>query len=193
MSQYPWTADLRRVCPTARVLCNDVPMEDSDSAAEPDDLLLFTPVATAYRGANGWSSEVQRAFVAALARCGVVAAAARSVGRSASSAYQLRRRAGNDSPFARAWEEAVARAAERALDVVVETSIEGRRTPVFYRGRQVGWRLRYDDRMTLAALRSYSKRQPLFAAEGDDATKLLADAMELLHGREMREASEDVG
>lgn len=61
---------------------------DHDSVPEePDNLLLFTPVATTYRGANGWTAEVQRAFIAALARTGVVAAAARSIGRSSRSAY----------------------------------------------------------------------------------------------------------
>jgi hypothetical protein len=54
------------------------------------------------------ASEVQRGFVAALARCGVVAAACR-IGRSASSAYCLRKRAGANSPFSAAWDKATRR------------------------------------------------------------------------------------
>ena len=37
------------------------------------DDLLFTPVESDYRGANGWTSAVQRAFVGKLSPCGVVA------------------------------------------------------------------------------------------------------------------------
>jgi hypothetical protein len=159
------------------------------AAMVPDSLLLFTPVATAYRGANGWSGEVQRAFVAALARCGVVAAAARSVGRSPSSAYQLRRRAGEDSGFARAWDEAIARASDRALDLAMEGGMVARRSEVFYRGRPVGWRTRHDDRLALAALKALDKREARWAARDESATMLLSDALELLNQREMCEAS----
>ncbi|HEX8484618.1 MAG TPA: hypothetical protein VF643_04465 [Sphingomonas sp.] len=123
----------------------------------PDALLLFTPVQTTYRGANGWSSEVQRAFVAALARSGVVAAAARSVGRSASSAYQLRRRAGVESSFALAWDEAQRRATEAAMDLALADGMHVRRTEVYYRGRHVGWRTVHDDRLLCAALNAFDR------------------------------------
>ena len=159
------------------------------SSSAPDDLLLFAPVPTAYRGANGWSAEVQRAFVGALARCGTVAAAARSVGRSPSSAYQLRRRAGDDAGFTRAWDEAQARASEEALDASMAGGMRVSRTEVWHRGRHVGWRTSQDNRLAYAALRALDRRDARWAADGEDATKLLADAMELLNGREMCEAS----
>lgn len=152
----------------------------------PDDLLLFTPVATAYRGANGWSSEVQRAFIAALARTGVVAAAARSVGRSARSAYQLRQRAGPESPFARAWVEAQGRAHERTMDAAMAASIEPRRIEVWHRGRHVGYRTVWENRLAFAALRALDRREAMMVP---DARKLLNDAAELLYGRERCEAS----
>ena len=154
---------------------------------QPDDLLLFTPAASAYRGANGWSSEVQRAFVAALARCGVVAAAARSVGRSPSSAYRLRRRAGDDSGFARAWDEAQARGSEEALDGAMAGGMTARRTEVYHRGRFVGLRTEYDNRLAYAALRALDRRDARWAAQGVDARMLLAAATELPNGREMCE------
>lgn len=128
-----------------------------------DDLLLFAPVQTAYRGANGWSAEVQRAFIGALARSGVVAQAARSVGRFPRSAYQLRQRAGADSPFARAWDMAQARAYDRALDVAIDGGMQARRTEVWYRGRHVGWRTSYDNRLTFAALRALDKQEARWA------------------------------
>ena len=164
-------------------------MSHPDSPDEPDSLLLFTPVQTTYRGANGWSSEVQRAFVAALARTGVVAAAARSVGRSPSSAYQLRRRAGEDSGFARAWDEAQSRGSEEALDASMAGGMQVRRTEVWHRGRHVGWRTAHDNRLAYAALRALDRRDRSWSASGVDATKLLAGAAELLNGREMCEAS----
>lgn len=159
-------------------------MTQPDSAEEPDNLLLFAPVQSAYRGANGWSAEVQRAFVAALARSGVVAAAARSVGRSPRSAYQLRQRAGDCSPFARAWDTAQARACDRALDLAMEGGMELRRTEVWHRGKQVGWRTQPDNRLAYAALRALDKRDAHWADSGVDARSLLANVTKLLNGRE---------
>ncbi|HEU0044435.1 hypothetical protein [Sphingomonas sp.] len=159
-------------------------MTQPDSAEAPDDLLLFTPVVSAYRGANGWTAEVQRAFIAVLARSGVVAVAARSVGRSARSAYQLRARAGVDSPFARAWEAAQARVGAEALDVGMAAGLEPRRVEVFYRGRHVGWRTHYENRLALAALRALDRQDVRWAAQGLDARMLLDAATELPNRRE---------
>ena len=60
---------------------------------QPALLLRFTPVPLARTRASGWTAERQVAFIAALARTGVVRAAAASVGMSARSAYGLRARA----------------------------------------------------------------------------------------------------
>ena len=160
-------------------------MSHRDSTDRPDDLLLFAPVQTAYRGANGWSAAVQRAFVAALARSGVVAQAARSVGRTPRSAYQLRKRAGPDSPFAHAWDVAQARACDRALDIAIDGGMQPRRTEVWHRGRHVGWRTSYDNRLAYAALRTLDRQDARWAARGLDAASLLADAMKLPNGRDM--------
>jgi hypothetical protein len=160
-------------------------MSYDDSPDEPDTLLLFTPVRTAYRGANGWSSEVQRAFVAALARTGVVAAAARSVGRNPRSAYRLRLRGGDESGFARAWDEAQRRGTEEALDASMAAGMAVRRTEVFHRGKQVGWRTAYDNRLAYAALRALDRRDAIWNRDGIDARMLLDAATELLNGRDM--------
>ena len=160
-------------------------MTKRDRPAPPDDLLLVTPVQSTYRGANGWTTEVQRAFVAALARCGVVAAAARSVGRSPRSAYQLRKRAGEGSQFARAWDTARAIGGDRAVDAGVQCATEPRRVEVWHRGRFVGWRTTYENRLAFAALRALDRRAESWAATGLDATKLLADIAELPNEREM--------
>jgi hypothetical protein len=52
---------------------------DDMTPPPPGDLLTFTPVPQTREISGGWSSEVQRAFVAALARCAVMGVAARSV------------------------------------------------------------------------------------------------------------------
>ena len=118
-----------------------------------DDPLLFAPVPVRPQ-ANGWSPEVQRAFIDALSTMGVVAAAARSVGRTARSAHLLRVRAGPGSGFARAWAAALSQAGAMAIDRAVALGEGKVREPVFHRGRQVGWRDRHDNRVLFAALRA---------------------------------------
>ncbi|MEM1052912.1 MAG: hypothetical protein AAGI28_12550, partial [Pseudomonadota bacterium] len=63
----------------------------------------FTPVKLRGRK-DGWSPEVQCAFLAALYKTGSVTAAATLVGRSRASAYKLRERRGAES-FARSWDQ----------------------------------------------------------------------------------------
>lgn len=121
--------------------------------ADPADPLAFTPVPSASSRHDGWTPERQTAFIAALAQIGVVSAAARSVGMSAKSAYGLRKRAGEDSGFVRAWELALREGRVQALDLSIERTLQGETVPVFYRGLQVGERTRYDNRLLMAALR----------------------------------------
>ena len=155
----------------------------------PDDLLLFAPVTLAYRGANGWTAEVQRAFIAALARIGVVAAAARSVGRSRESAHRLKQRAGADSGFARAWDQALARSGDRALDVAIAAGFEPRRHEIWRGGRFLGWRTCYDNHLAFAALRTLDRREARFAAAGLDARRLFVDATKRRDGRDTCDVS----
>lgn len=78
------------------------------------DFLHFTPVEVSGR-MQAWEPERQIAFIAALARGVGLDEAARSVGRSRSSAYALRRLPGAES-FVAAWVAALhhARARRRA-------------------------------------------------------------------------------
>lgn len=66
----------------------------------------FTPVKLRGRK-DGWSAEVQCAFLAQLYVTGSVAAAARAVGRSRASAYKLRERPDAHS-FTRSWDQILA-------------------------------------------------------------------------------------
>lgn len=120
----------------------------------PDNLLLFTPVPLTRRHARGWSSDVQIAFIQALSHFGMVSAAARSVGRTARSAYQLRARQGAES-FAAAWDHALEFGLERMRHEAIARSLQPQRVPVTYQGRIIAWKEVHDDRLLLAALRAH--------------------------------------
>jgi hypothetical protein len=75
------------------------------------DLLDFEPVPRRPR-ADGWTAELQRAFIAALAVTGSVRRAARAVGKAAFGAEQLRKAKGAEG-FDAAWDKAMALAAEK--------------------------------------------------------------------------------
>jgi hypothetical protein len=105
--------------------------------------------------ADGWTPEVQRAFIEALADTGMVESAAREVDMSVQSAYRLRRAPGSES-FARAWEAAIARAADRLADIAFQRAIEGEEVPFFDRdGCRIGSKRRYNDRLLMFLLRAY--------------------------------------
>jgi len=74
-------------------------------------LLDFEPVPRRKRRADGWTPEVQRAFVAALSLTGSDRAATRAVGKAQFGVDQLRRAEGNES-FLAACDEAMAMAAD---------------------------------------------------------------------------------
>lgn len=118
---------------------------------ESDDPLHFTPVPTASTRHDGWTPERQRRFITALAAMGVVAAAARAVGKSATAAYKLRDRP-HAADFAGAWDTAVAMARDRAYDQAIDQAMNGIVTPRYYRGQQVGTVRRFDYRLALKVL-----------------------------------------
>ena len=148
-------------------------------AQAPDNLLLFTPHIPQRANTTGWTAERQRAFIAALSRTGVVSAAARSVGMSPSSAYQLRatvrRRTHNlvDSPmilaigepmgpgyvysFAAAWDLALGHGLSVQIEAAAPVGLEGEDVPVIRRGAIIGWRKKLNVRLTLAALGAFRR------------------------------------
>ena len=115
------------------------------------DPLHFTPVATASTRHDGWTPERQHRFIAALAAMGVVAAAARAVGKSGTAAYTLRGRPGAEE-FASAWDTAIAIARDRAYAQAIDRATNGIVTPRYYRGQQVGTVRRFDYRLALKVL-----------------------------------------
>jgi hypothetical protein len=124
----------------------------SPTQSEPAPGFDFTPVPTRTARHDGWTVARQHAFLGHLAQTGVVAAAARAVGMSAKSAQLLRKRPGAES-FAAAWARALDEGRSRAFDAAMAQGFEGVLVPILYRGRQVGTRRVYDNRVLLAALR----------------------------------------
>ena len=136
-------------------------MTESPPAPPPaadSDPFAFTPVPLARARHDGWTPERQLRFIEQLAMIGLVSAAARACGMSGTSAYNLRDRPGAES-FAAAWDAALAIGQMRADDTAIERAIHGEARPVFYRGRQVGARTVYNDRLLLAALRRFGPRE----------------------------------
>ena len=88
-------------------------------------------------------------FLDELARHGNVRVAAARCGVSRSEAYLARSR---DLAFAGAWRAALVLGRDRAVEELAERAIEGWQEPVFYHGRQVAVRRRYDARLLLAHL-----------------------------------------
>jgi phage terminase small subunit len=120
-----------------------------DSQGEEE--IPFDPVPSRTGRKDGWTPDRQRQFIAALARCGSVTAAARHVGMSASSAYRLLDREGADS-FAAAWDLAAEMGRDRMRDCSIDRATNGAWVPVMRRGKIVRMEFRYFDRLAVAVL-----------------------------------------
>lgn len=95
---------------------------------------------------DGWTADMQRDFIRALADTGCVSHAARAVGVSRTTAYALRHRASH-GVFALAWDVAIQFGRKRLLDIAMERATEGQEVAVWYRGEMVGTRTVYNDRL----------------------------------------------
>jgi hypothetical protein len=118
--------------------------------------IAFTPVPLLRKRRGGWSPERQREFIAALARCGSVSAAARQVGLSARSAYALLDKEGAES-FAAAWDRAVVVGMDAIRANVIDRAMNGAWVPVIRRGRIVSMKFRYFDSLAIGVLSGRGK------------------------------------
>ncbi|MEA3003231.1 MAG: hypothetical protein QOH81_2019 [Sphingomonadales bacterium] len=134
----------------------------------PNARLDFEPIELEHRS-DGWTREKQRAFIEALADCGIVREAAARVGMSEQSARRLRRRA-DAATFNIAWEAALQLGADRLRSVAFERAIEGVVKPHFYHGEKVGEERVYDNRLLLALLARVERTVPYA-----DAKRALSD------------------
>ncbi len=101
---------------------------------------------------DGWTVARQDNFLKALAACGCVSDACRSVGMSRESAYELYNRPAA-SAFRAAWDAAHDCATPLIEGGAWERAIKGVSRPIFYKGEQVGEYRHYDERLTMFLLR----------------------------------------
>lgn len=120
---------------------------------EPGTLPDFAPVPRLRARSNGWSPDVQRRFIEALAETGSVDSACRRVGRASVGAYQLRCHPQGEG-FRQAWEAALAIGVQRIEDVAMERALNGVEIPVYSYGKLVGTRRSYNDRLLMFLLRN---------------------------------------
>jgi hypothetical protein len=125
----------------------------SRSALEEDalDRIDFTPVPRRRNRRDGWSEQAQRDFIACLRRTGSVAASARAVGKSPSTAYRLLTVDGADS-FAIAWDKAFEEGLQRLREDSLDRAMNGALVPVYRKGRLVRIEHRRSDRLAIALL-----------------------------------------
>lgn len=126
---------------------------DSSMKDLSDEPIPFTPAPLVRSRHDGWSPERQRRFIDLLSQIGLVAVCARAVGMSPKSAYALRKRPGAED-FARAWDQAVGLGRFEAEVQAIRRAMEGEPRPIFYKGRQVGERTVYNDKLLIAVLRA---------------------------------------
>ena len=110
---------------------HDQPWQATSSAAwvgepPPDDdpLLAFAPFIHPRPKRTSITPDLQRRFIATLAATGIVAQAARSIGKSMEGLYALRKRPGAEG-FAAAWDEAAGWGIQRIEDCAVERALSG--------------------------------------------------------------------
>jgi hypothetical protein len=111
---------------------------------------------------NRWNKPKMAEFLRVLASSHSVAMAARSVGMSRQSAYQLRARLKGE-PFDLAWETAFQHSYDALHQAALERALHGVEVPVFQHGEQVGSYRKFDERLTcfLLAARNHQGAQQL--------------------------------
>lgn len=121
-----------------------------------DTLIPFDPVPSRSTRRDGWTEPRQRAFIEGLALCGSVSTTARAVGMTARGAYRLLERPGAES-FAKAWDEAAERGRHSMCENAIDRAMNGALQPVFRRGRKIGTRRRYYDRLAIAVISNHGR------------------------------------
>ncbi len=112
----------------------------------------FTPVPMARQRGGGWSVEMQRRFITALAAMGSVGAACKACGIGRVSVYRLRERSGAES-FATAWDRAIEAGRLRQYDYAMERALNGVTTVSVSRGGSISVESGPDMKLVYKALR----------------------------------------
>ena len=123
-----------------------------------EELLAFTPVPLDRHRRNGWTAAQQERFILALHVMGSVGQAAKAVGISRQSAYNLRERPGAEG-FAKSWDAALEMGRQRQFDHAMDRAINGVTTVRVLRGGGVTVNGGPDMRIIRSAMRSMDERQ----------------------------------
>jgi hypothetical protein len=151
-------------------------MSDQTPAEPARALVEFTPVPRLKNRSDGWTPEIQRAFIEALADTGSVASACRMVGRSEGSAYKLRRHP-DGAGFSAAWAAAQGHGVLRLQDAVLDRALNGVEAPLLYHGEIVGTYRKHDNRLATFILRNHLPEQ--YGEEGGGRASHAIDAKKL--------------
>jgi hypothetical protein len=119
------------------------------------------------RRRDGWTAERQRLFLGTLANTGSVAHAAEAADITPRSAYRLRNHP-KGAAFARAWDAATMKAAQRLTAIAFERAITGTPRPIWRDGRIVAETSVPSDRLLMFLLRHLN---PALFAEADPAAR----------------------
>lgn len=111
--------------------------------------------ASPFASCRSFTLERRVRFLSALAGHGHVRKACGEVGVSPQAAYMLRRR---DPHFAAGWDAAMVLGREQAAQIIGARALDGTREQVWYRGKVVGERVRFDTRLQLAWLARLDSR-----------------------------------
>lgn len=114
----------------------------------------FAPAQLQRQRSAGWTPDRQRKFIEALASSACVTEAAASVGLSATSAYNLRRRP-DAQAFRLAWDAAIDFGMRRLVDAALARAVHGVAVPIFYKGEQVGERREYPEHLAMFLMRAH--------------------------------------
>ncbi|HEX8622728.1 MAG TPA: hypothetical protein VF718_12230 [Allosphingosinicella sp.] len=134
-----------RIAPSPEAASDDFASPSNSSEGEPPDRLAFEPVPLRHR-CDGFTPEKQRAYVEALADCGIAREAAARVGLTEQAIARVRRRSDARS-FDRACEAAHLFGARRIRSTLWERAIEGTVRGRYYRGELIAEERVFDNRL----------------------------------------------
>lgn len=115
-----------------------------------------SPVAAGAIRHDGLTLERQEQFLDVLAATGSISHASKAVGVSRTALYNLRNHP-DGADFARRWNEALRRATAAMTDEAFDRAMTGTSEPVWYKGEQIGERIRHDNRLLMFLLRAHDR------------------------------------
>jgi len=129
---------------------------------------------------DGWTLPKQATFLRALSASHSVTQAAKSVGMSRQSAYRLRSKLKGQA-FDLAWEVAFHHSYDVLAHTALERALNGVEVPVYYQGEKIDTYRKFDERLTVALLGSFTfGGNPTFGRLGPAAERQARDFESLL-------------